>query len=127
MPDDVQLQLTIAESDADAERVDHLTRRLMQDLRDLGAESVERPRGGPPPEGAMAADAFTLGALALVVVPAALPSLVEFLQAWALRHENRKVKVKAPNGAEIEFTSREQLSEDEILALVEKLSQAQVK
>jgi hypothetical protein len=121
-PNEIQLQLTVAEADADDEILDQLTRRLMRDLRDLGAESVERTAGEPPPEGAKSA--FTLGALLLVAVPAFLPKLVEFLQAWSLRGENRKIKIKTPAGLEVEFTPEKKLSQDEVLALVEKLAQA---
>ena len=119
---DVKLHLTIAESGADAEWIDDMTRRLMSDLRDLGAESVERPTGEPAPEGSKVADTFTLGALALVAVPAFLPKLVECLQAWVLRGEKRTVKVKTPAGLEVEFTPEKRLSQDELLALVEKLT-----
>jgi hypothetical protein len=122
---DVQLNLTIAEPGADAERVDDLTQRLMRDLRDLGAEYVERPTDGPPPKGAMAVDAFTWGALALAAAPTFLPQLVQFLQAWTLRGEKRTVKIKTPAGMEVEFTPEERLSQDEIVALAEKLAQAQ--
>ena len=121
---DVQLHLTITEPDADVERVDALTRRLMHDLRALGAESIERPTSEPTQEGAKGSAAFTLGALALVVIPAVLPSLVEFLQAWALRSENRKVKIKVPSGIEVEFTSKKRLSQEALLALVERLAQS---
>jgi len=119
---EIPLYLTITEADADAERLDELTGRLLRDLRELGAESVERPSGEAVPEGAKG-DAFTLGALALVAVPAFLPKLVEFLQAWALRGESRTVKIKTPAGLEVEFTPEKKLSEAELLALVEKLAQ----
>ena len=121
-PSKVQLDLTVTEADADAERLDELTRFLLRDLRDLGAESVERPSGGPAPEGAKG-DPFTLGALALVAVPSFLPKLVEFLQAWSLRGESRTVKIKTPAGLEVEFTPEKKLSEAELLALVKKLAQ----
>jgi hypothetical protein len=119
---EIQLDLTVTEAGADAERLDELTSRLLRDLRELGAESVERPSGGAVPEGAKG-DPFTLGALALVAVPAFLPKLVEFLQAWSLRGEDRKVRVKTPAGLEVEFTPEKELSQAELLALVEKLSQ----
>lgn len=123
---DILVQLTIAESNADNERIDALTRRLMRDLQDLGAESVERPGDEPIPAGGKAADAFTLGALALVAVPAFLPKLVEFLQAWTLRGENRTVSIKTPAGLEVEFTPEERLSNDDLLTLVERLTKADV-
>jgi hypothetical protein len=123
-PSKVQLDLTVTEADADAERLDELTRYLLRDLRDLGAESVERRSGGPTPEGAKG-DPLTLGALALVAVPSFLPKLVEFLQAWSLRGESRTVKIKTPAGLEVEFTPEKKLSEAELLALVDKLAQTQ--
>jgi hypothetical protein len=122
MTNDVQLNLTIAEPGADAECVDDLTQRLMRDLRDLGAEYVERPGGGPAQEGSKGADAFTWGALALGAAPAFLPKLVEFLQAWTLRGEKRTVKIKTPAGVEVEFTPEKRLSQDELLTLVQRLT-----
>jgi hypothetical protein len=121
---EIPLYLTITETDADAESLDELTGRLLRDLRELGAESVERPSGEAVPGGAKG-DAFTLGALTLAAVPAFLPKLVEFLQAWALRGESRTVRVKTPAGLEVEFTPEKKLSEAEVLALVEKLAQTQ--
>jgi hypothetical protein len=123
---DIQLQLTVTEAGADAERLDNLTYRLMRDLRDLGAESVERPTGEPVPEGAMGA-AFSWNELIVGAVPSFLSKLVEFLQAWSLRGENRTVKIRTPAGLEVEFTPEKRLSQDELLVLVEKLAQAQVK
>jgi len=120
-PNEVQLQLTVAEADADEERLDTLTGYLLRDLRELGAESVERAPGEAPPEGAKG-DPLTLGALALVAVPAFLPTLVEFVQAWSLRGGSRKVTIKTPAGLEVEFTPEKQLSQNELLALVEKLA-----
>lgn len=122
-PNEIQYRLTVTEADADDERLDELTRRLMRDLRDLGAESIERPSGEAAPEGAKG-DPFTLGALALVAAPAFLPKLVEFLQAWSLRGESRKIKIKTPAGLEVEFTPEKKLSQAELLALVKKLAQA---
>lgn len=124
---EIQLDLTVTEVDADAERLDELTGRLLRDLRELGAESVERFSAGIVPEGAKSVEPFTMGALALVAVPVFLPKLVEFLQAWSLRGEGqgRRVKIKTPAGLEVEFTPEKKLSEAELLALVEKLAQAQ--
>ncbi len=121
MTNEIQLDLTIAELGADAERVDDLTQRLMRDLRDLGVEYVERPSGGPILEGSKEASAFTWGALALGAVPALLPKLVEFLKEWTLRGEKRTVKIKTPAGVEVEFTPEKRLSQDELLALVQRL------
>ena len=120
---EIELQLTLAEAEADAERLDELTRHLMRDLEDLGVESVERPPGEAAPEAAKG-DPFTWGALALALVPALLPKLVEFLRDWARRDEGRTVKIKTPTGLEVEFTPGEKLTETDLLSLVEKLTQA---
>lgn len=121
---EIQLYLTVDEADADSERLAELTTRLQRDLHDLGAESVERPHKETPLQGAKG-EPFTIGALVLVVVPVLLPKLVEFLQGWSLRGENRKVRIKTPAGLEIEFTPEKKFSEAELLALVEKLSETQ--
>lgn len=120
-----QLYLTIVNSDADAEQDDQSTRRLIRQLRELGAESVEQTLEADA-HMAIKGDAFTLGALALVALPAFLPKLVEFLQAWTLRGENRVVKIRTSAGLEVEFTPENQFSQDELLALVEKLDEAHV-
>lgn len=120
---EIQLDLIISETGADAEQIDELTVYLMRDLRDLGLESVERIAGKAVPEGAKG-DPFTLGALALVALPAILPKLVEFLQAWSLRGGSRQVKIKTPAGLEVEFTPEKTMSEADLLALIEKLKQA---
>jgi len=119
---EIQLTLTLSDAGADAEQLDELTVRLMRELRDLGVESVERPAGAALPPGAKAADPVTIGALVLVALPAILPKLVEFLQAWSLRGENRKIKIKTPQGLEVEFTPEKKMSEADLLALLEKLS-----
>jgi len=119
---EIRLDLSISEAGADAAWVDELTTRLMRDLRDLGTESVERQTGGVVPKGGKG-DPFTLGALVLIAAPTLLPKLVEFLQAWSLRAEGRKVRIKTPAGLEVEFTPDKKLSEDELVSLVGKLSE----
>lgn len=118
---EIHLNLTVTEADADAEWLERLTSNLMRDLHELGAESVERASGEPVPEGAKGGG-FTAGALALVAVPAFLPKLVDFLQAWSLRGESRIVKIKTPAGLEVEFTPDKRLSQAEVIALVQKLT-----
>jgi len=120
---EIQLELTISEAEADDEELDELTIQLLHDLRELGAGRVERASSDIIPEGAKPVEPFTLGALALVAVPAFLPKLVEFLQAWSLRGESRTVKIRTPSGLEIEFTPDKQLSETELLALANKMAQ----
>ena len=121
-PSEIKLDLLVVDEEADAEQIDALTVRLMRDLRELGAEAVERPAGETIPEGAKG-DPFTIGALILVAAPAILPKLMEFLQAWSLRGESRRVKIKTPAGLEIDIP--EDLPEDKLMSLVDKLMKAQ--
>ncbi len=117
----VSFQITITEEEAEPERLDRLTIQLRRDLLDLGVDRAERPAGKPAEPGSKG-EAFTLGALALAAAPALLPNLVAFIQSWVLRGENRKIKIKTPEGLEVEFTPEKRMSEAELLALVEKLS-----
>ncbi len=118
---EVKLDLEIQETDADAERLDQLTVFLAGELNQLGVDWA-RPSAGSAPPGAKG-DPIALGALVISVLPNLAPKLVEFLQAWVMRGENRKVKIKTPAGLEIEFTPEKKLAKDEYLTLVEKLVQ----
>ncbi len=117
----VSFQITISEEEAEPERMDQLTIQLRRDLLDLGVEKAERPAGEAPAQGSKG-EAFTIGALALAAVPALLPNLMAFIRSWVLRGENRKIKIKTPEGLEVEFTPEKKMSEAELLSLVEKLS-----
>jgi hypothetical protein len=119
---EIDLVISVDEAGSDAEQLDTLTTYLQRDLRELGVDSIERSTAGAAPEGAKG-DPFTLGALALVVAPVLLPQLLEFLQAFSLRGEQRVVKIKTPDGLEVEFTPEKRLSEAEVLALAKKLTQ----
>ena len=117
----VSFQITISEEQAEPERLDQLTIQLRRDLLDLGVEQADRPAGEAPAPGSKG-DAFSIGALALAAAPALLPNLIAFIQSWVLRGENRKIKIKTPEGLEVEFTLEKKMSEAELLSLVEKLS-----
>lgn len=110
MPTDVntvQLMMRIeAGQDVSAEELDRLARQLRDEIQESGMASAELARGAPAPVGTKGADPVTLGALALVVLPTAVPPLIEFLKSWAMRGEGRTVKVKAQAGdraLEVEF------------------------
>jgi hypothetical protein len=92
--------LDVSAADASAEELDSLARGLLNELRDLDLESAELARGDAAPEGTKAIDPVTIGSIAVVVLPALLPKLVEFIQAWALRGEGRTVKFKGKIGGQ---------------------------
>ena len=110
----------------DPERLDRLTRQLRSELLDLEVESADFVQEDQLPEGAKAAEAITLGALAVAVLPNFLPKLVEYLQSWALRGEGRKIKVKSQVGdrsIELEYMPQA-MSQEELKTLVETLTDA---
>jgi hypothetical protein len=80
-----------------AEDLDALTRQLRDEIQEFGVESV-RLQTTTAPSGTKSMEAVTLGALAVTILPTALPRLIEFLQAWALRTKDRTVKIKASVG-----------------------------
>jgi hypothetical protein len=103
----LQLTVQIALDESDAEELDALARQLAGELSELDIESVELARAGAAPEGTKSAEAITLGAVAVAVLPALLPKMVEFCQAWALRGQGRTVKFKGNvGGQDIEFEGK---------------------
>jgi len=104
MEDPFQLTVQVALDEADPEELDRLTRQLADELRQREVESVGMVQAGAAPEGSKAAEAVTLGAVAVAVLPAVLPKIIEFCQAWAQRGQGRLVKFKGKvGGQEIEF------------------------
>lgn len=98
------LDLGFSLADASKGELDMLTRQLYSELAELNIESVEYISGDNAPVGTKAADPITIGALAIAVLPAFLPKLLEFLQAWAARGHGRIVKFKGKvMGQDIEF------------------------
>lgn len=97
--DKVELNLEIIASDATDEELDRTTRQLLSELMELDIESAELGKGNPAPEGAKG-DPITIGNIAIEVLPAAIPSLIAFVQAWVMRGQGRTVKFK---GRGIEF------------------------
>jgi hypothetical protein len=99
-----ELILEISAPDTTAEDIDQMTRQLLSELKELEVESVELAKGNPAPERTKSVDPVTTGAIALAVLPTVLPKIVEAIQAWALRGNNRTVKFKGKiAGQTIEF------------------------
>ena len=82
----------------DAEELDRLTRSLLAELGEVELESVELAGAVAIPEGAKTAEAVTLGALAVAVLPTLMPRLIEFLLEWSMRGKDRTVKIKTQIG-----------------------------
>lgn len=86
------------------DELDVLARQLLDELRDTEVESANLASAGAAPAGTKSAEAITLGAVAVAVLPTFLPKLVDFVQAWSLRGQGRTVKFKGKvAGQELEF------------------------
>jgi len=104
-PEAARLTLLIdAGAEADAEELDRVSRQLLQELSDQPeVESVELKKAGEAPAGTkLGGEATMLGALALTVLPAALPPVMGFLKHWTERGQSagRSVKIKVERGGE---------------------------
>ncbi len=122
---DLVLQIDTSE-DVDNEELEQLARQLRDEIWDMDVESVETVKAGLVPEGAKSVEAVTWGALAVTALPAAIPNLIAFLQAWAMRSQNRTVKIKTQIGErsiEVEYNPKI-MSQDELRQLATTLSSA---
>ncbi len=100
----LRLNLQISAADATPEELDETTRQLLTELRETDVESAELVSGGPAPTGTKSAEVVTAGAIALAVLPNAVPKLLDFVQSWSMRAQGRTVKFKGTIGGQaIEF------------------------
>jgi hypothetical protein len=80
-------------------------------------------KSGESPDGTKSVEAVTIGSLAVVLLPIVIPKLLEFLQAWTLRGENRKVIMKTQAGdrlIELEYMPSA-LTPDELQRLIQTM------
>ncbi|MEK7276356.1 MAG: hypothetical protein AAB427_03325 [Chloroflexota bacterium] len=109
----------------DAEGLDLTTRQLLAEIRELkeiGSATLQRE--GATPEGTKSVDPVMLGQIAVAVLPAAVPTVIAFLQSWALRGEGRTVKIKTQAGdrsLEIEYSPKS-MSQAELMKLVDEMT-----
>lgn len=119
-----ELELEISAGDATIEDVDRMTRQLLSELRELDVESAHLVTGTPAPAGTKAADPVTVASIAMAVLPAALPKIIDAIQAWVLRGSNRTVKFKGKVGGQaVEFEG----SAEDLQALLKQLSKSKPK
>ncbi len=99
----IQLNLQVSALDATDEDIDQMTRQLLSELREADVESAELTRGKRAPAGSKG-DPVTIGSIAVLVLPAVLPKIVELVQSWAQRGGGRSVKFKGKVGEQdVEF------------------------
>ena len=104
--------------EVDDDELDRITRRLMAEIQTLDVESVELLKDELAPEGAKLGEAIALGALLMAVLPGAIPPLLGLVQAWLLRDQNRKVKIKTEiKGQPVELEYSGTISQEELETL----------
>jgi hypothetical protein len=115
----IALEIEVIAEDTTEEDLDQMTRNLLMELRETHVESADLVSIGTAPEGSKG-DPVTIGALAIEVLPAVLPSVIALVQAWVMRGQGRTVKFKGRVGGQtIDFEgSQEDLQK--ILAALEK-------
>ena len=96
----VELNILISAENATEDDIDLLTRQLLSELRDTDIESAALAKGSPAPAGSKSVEPVMIGNIAVAVLPAFLPKIVDFVQTWVLRGQGRIVKFR---GKGIEF------------------------
>ena len=106
-----QLGISLNIVDASQEELDALTAALRRELLQLDVDGVDRPSGGPAPDGARGVDLAAFGQLFVELGSAApvLGHVVEVIRAWASRSPNCTAKLTL-DGDTLEITG---LSEHE--------------
>ncbi len=113
-------------SGSDADELDRLTRQFLFEVQELPVESADLVTRGPAPAGSKAGEEVLLGSLAVSVLPTVAPKLIDLLQSWLLRGENRTVKIKAQvqdRSIELEY-SPSAMSPNDVKRLVSSLTDA---
>jgi hypothetical protein len=91
-----ELRVQLAESGADAERLDELTGYLRQELLELDVQDVKALPAGEPPPGTRAIDAVAVGGLLVTFAENALGvrKVVSAIRAWLARGSGVKRTVR---------------------------------
>lgn len=101
-----QATLTLnAGREVEDEELEQLTQQLRRELLELDVEAVELLRSGKAPSKAKAGDAITWGSLLLTLAASGgvLTTLIQVLQSWLTRHEQRSLTLEI-DGDRLEIT-----------------------
>ena len=124
-PTSVVLRVDGADPQTEEDR-DAMARQLLQEIREDLPESssVDLVTVAEAPAGVKSGELVTIGAVAVSLLPALVPQLVELVRAWSLRGHGRTVKMTFDaHGVEVEFDPAS-VSPAEIAALVGKLGES---
>ena len=112
----VQVDVRIELKHDDPVKLDRLTRQLRSELINNGILSVKFREQDEKEEGTKAIDPVVLGALIIASAPSIITKILEFLHAWAIRREDRvvKVKIQTQAGNIVEIEVPETMSQDKV-------------
>lgn len=79
---------------SDQEALKQITYNLRSEIQQIEVESVELISSQEMLKGMKSVSAVTFGSLLVSILPAVLPKLLDLLQNWLTRGENRKIKIK---------------------------------
>jgi hypothetical protein len=92
--DDVSMRLEVAlDADADAAEFEDETALLRSQILELDVTSVQRPSGGPAPEGTRAGDVALVGTLLVGAGREMIGPVIRAIEAWVTRRRMRSVKL----------------------------------
>ncbi len=117
----LQLMLRSKET-VSPQTIDRLTYQLQSEIINMKGVSVETVQKKAAPKGTMSPDSLTIGAVVIAVVPTALASLINYLNAWMQRTESR-VSIKKQSGdQQIEIDIPKSFSKEKLEEIVNFLS-----
>lgn len=123
--DTVQLTIQLSGDSMSERRLNATTVKLKKELSRLKPLTVDRQREPHAPDGTMSVVAFTLGALAMTVLPKAVPAIIEYLRDWSLRNKDHTITIKKRSGVEeIEVSFPQDLSSERLQRLLTVVSDA---
>ena len=102
----VDLHVAIdAGDDADADALDRLARQLLSEVREVDVEQATLERSGSVPAGAKSAEVLDWGSVAIAVLPAVLPKVIEVVTGFVRRHQGCTIKIRTEHlGRQIEVS-----------------------
>lgn len=105
----IEFNIQIFINDATADQLDMSTRNILRELRELNIESANLVKTDSIPVGAKSGDVILAGTIAVATLPTLLPKIVDLIQAWVMRDQNRAVKFKGRiNNQAVEFEGSSQ-------------------
>lgn len=109
---DVELTINLHDPDIDDDELDKRVQMLLNELKEMDeVDSVERVADPNPPKGSKSSGSFLLELLNLRVNPASCLRVITFL-GDRLGNKPLRLKIKTPNGKEVELeaNSREEFN-----------------